>query len=172
MSQVANKLKGLPAVVRMLFWENGIDNPMHGYKVTKMLKELDVRYSHQQVYREVNKKLVPNGIVEVIMEPQEGKPDRKTWKWQGDNGKVSITDILDPNQMKVEDVVAFSCPELVKAKMDCVIKELEAAMRSEASLSMPQGRNAANYKVKLLQMQCDYLTNKLRDLQSKQAKAA
>lgn len=57
-----------------------------GYDITKEFS-YSIGYfwkaSHQQVYRELNK-MAKNGLVTCVLEPQEGKPDRKVY---------SITDL-------------------------------------------------------------------------------
>lgn len=67
-----------------------------GYDITKEFSS-SIGYfwkaSHQQVYRELNK-MGQQGLVTCVLEPQEGKPDRKVYSITAE-GKVALTEWFD-----------------------------------------------------------------------------
>ncbi|MCE0493950.1 PadR family transcriptional regulator [Vibrio salinus] len=67
-----------------------------GYDITKEFSS-SIGYfwkaSHQQVYRELNK-MGQQGLVTCVLEPQEGKPDRKVYSITTE-GKKTLTEWFD-----------------------------------------------------------------------------
>ncbi|NAW70722.1 PadR family transcriptional regulator [Vibrio sp. V27_P1S3P104] len=67
-----------------------------GYDITKEFSA-SIGYfwkaSHQQVYRELNK-MAQQGLVTCVLEPQEGKPDRKVYSIT-DTGRVALGEWFD-----------------------------------------------------------------------------
>ncbi|NVD05437.1 PadR family transcriptional regulator [Vibrio sp. JPW-9-11-11] len=67
-----------------------------GYDITKEFSATIGYFwkaSHQQVYRELNK-MAQNNLVTCVLEPQEGKPDRKVYSIT-DAGRVALGEWFD-----------------------------------------------------------------------------
>ncbi|EEX93509.1 transcriptional regulator [Vibrio orientalis CIP 102891 = ATCC 33934] len=67
-----------------------------GYDITKEFSATIGYFwkaSHQQVYRELNK-MAQNNLVTCVLEPQEGKPDRKVYSIT-DSGRVALGEWFD-----------------------------------------------------------------------------
>lgn len=67
-----------------------------GYDITKEFSATIGYFwkaSHQQVYRELNK-MAQNSLVTCVLEPQEGKPDRKVYSIT-DAGRVALGEWFD-----------------------------------------------------------------------------
>ncbi|OLQ86189.1 transcriptional regulator [Vibrio ponticus] len=67
-----------------------------GYDITKEFSNTIGYFwkaSHQQVYRELNK-MAQNQLVTCVLEPQEGKPDRKVYSIT-DAGRVALGEWFD-----------------------------------------------------------------------------
>ncbi|MGD8111414.1 PadR family transcriptional regulator [Vibrio sp. TRT 21S02] len=67
-----------------------------GYDITKEFSATIGYFwkaSHQQVYRELNK-MAQNSLVTCVLEPQEGKPDRKVYSIT-DAGRIALGEWFD-----------------------------------------------------------------------------
>lgn len=64
------------------------DQPLTGYDIAKLIKN-KTGNSHQQIYRELNK-IAQRNDVEVCDVPQDGKPDKKTYRFTGSGGFVAV----------------------------------------------------------------------------------
>ncbi|AIW15295.1 PadR family transcriptional regulator [Vibrio europaeus] len=67
-----------------------------GYDITKEFSATIGYFwkaSHQQVYRELNK-MAQNNLVTCVLEPQEGKPDRKVYSIT-DSGRTALGEWFD-----------------------------------------------------------------------------
>ncbi|RTZ13899.1 PadR family transcriptional regulator [Vibrio aquaticus] len=67
-----------------------------GYDITKEFSATIGYFwkaSHQQVYRELNK-MAQNNLVTCVLEPQEGKPDRKVYSIT-DSGRIALGEWFD-----------------------------------------------------------------------------
>ena len=109
------KYTGLSAILLLVFAQNSQNNKdfnASGYDLTNILKQLHLRFSHQQIYREIkNIELLKCEVM-----PQDGKPDRKIYSLidKSNEALSSIQRHIDfnPKRTNPKIFLAFNMPSV------------------------------------------------------------
>lgn len=105
------KVTQLSALILMIFADQTRKDSnfeASGYDIAQIVKELRLKFSHQQIYREMGK----ISLLEKEHVPQEGKPDKNN-RYLKDNSKEAIKNIhqhinFDPKKTSLKMFLAFN----------------------------------------------------------------
>lgn len=137
--EINNQLKTI------LFFElNAADRPLHGYELLKRIAAKGIRYSHQQIYRDLNKM---NLIVEI--EPIVGKPDRKLYQLP----KFEEFEI-DSKRLSVDVILAYPHKFLINQKLNEIQASIDVIEQNESANAVA----VSNYQLAILTAQKHHLT--------------
>ncbi|MEH0790862.1 hypothetical protein KW882_01015 [Vibrio parahaemolyticus] len=110
-AQPEKKVTQLSALILMIFAEQTRKDSSFeasGYDITRIIEELRLNFSHQQIYREMSK----ISLLEKEHVPQEGKPDKNN-RFLADKSKEAIENIhqhinFDPKKTSLKMFLGFN----------------------------------------------------------------
>lgn len=107
-----------------VFFELQKESNVHGYELLKRISEKGIVFSHQQLYRDLNR--MP---LDMVIEQQDGKPDRKYYTLRED---VLYTHNIA--KMDVYFLLGYKRPDLISQKIDYINDESERLAKMPLSL--------------------------------------
>ncbi len=136
--EINNQLKAI------LFFElNESERPLHGYELLKRIASRGIRYSHQQIYRDLNRMKL---IVEI--EPVEGKPDRKLYSLpQFEEFEI------DAKSLSVDVILAYPNKHLINQKINEIQTKIDVVEQAESIKAV----SVTNYQLSILAAQKTHL---------------
>lgn len=114
------------------------NKPLHGYQIIKLIGERGIEFSHQQLYRSVDK-------MDLIckVEPVFGKPDRKMYSLRKNKEYT-----FDESKFSTDFLLAYPNKEWIKNRIEIMTDEKGEIERSIAKLIREGKENTPAFFVK------------------------
>lgn len=124
--------------------------PVTGYVIMKVLRNLDIAVSHQQIYREVNN-LEMCGFLSSAVKKNDGKPDSKLYSITPEGIAFQATPY---HYTRIDYVTNMGHVSSIFTRMKKISKRIEALT---ASLNVDRDYNTARDKV-VISLEIEVLT--------------